>query len=333
MLRFALRRVAFAAVVLIAVSILTFLIGHLTPGDPARAVAGPQASAATVEALRAKLGLDRPPVTQYLAYAVRLLHGDLGTSNVTGAPVLGEIASRAPASVELLGAALLLALAGGIPLGALAALRRGGIADRVTSALAVLGAATPAFWLGLILIVLLYRDLAWFPGSGRFTGDPPATLTGLYTIDALLAGDLAAFRIAVAHLALPVTSLALLDLGVIARLVRNQMLGVLAQDYIRVARAGGLSTGEVVLHHALRNALSPLVTLVAASLATLLYGSVSVETVFGWPGAGLYVVNAIFALDQPVIIGFAVLTSAAYVVALALADIVQAALDPRITAR
>lgn len=330
MLRFVIRRLAFLAIVLVGVSVLTFGIANLAPGDPARMIAGPAASVEAVERIRDELGLNEPLWIQYGRYVGRLLRFDLGTSNVTGRPVLDEILARAPASLELMGLGLLTALAFGIPLGLAAALNRGRIADRLVRALAVIGAAVPAFWLGLLLVALFYRELGWFPASGRFTGAPPDPMTGFLTIDTLAAGDWRGFRIAVAHLALPVASIALLDLGLFARLVRNQMLGVLREDYVRVARAGGLSDAEVVRFHALRNGLSPLVTVVAASVATMLYGSVSVETVFSWPGAGQHVVNSIFSLDFPVILGFALLTSLAYVLLNFLADLAYGALDPRV---
>lgn len=330
MLAFVARRLGFLLVVLAGVSIVTFAIANMAPGDPARLVAGPQASAETVARVRAELGLDEPLVAQYLRYAGRLLQGDLGQSNVDGRPVVAAILSRAPASLELMGAALLLALLAGVPLGVMAALRRGGMADRIVRVMAVAGAAIPAFWFGAVLIILFYRDLGWFPASGRFTGIPPAPATGLLTIDALIAGDWRGFRIACAHLALPVLTLALLDLGLFARLARNQTLGVMAQDYIRVARAAGLPEATIVRTHALRNALSPLIPVVAASLAAMLYGSVSVETVFGWPGAGQYVVGAIGNLDFPVVMGFAVMASVAYVIVNLLADLLLAAVDPRV---
>jgi peptide/nickel transport system permease protein len=332
MLRFAAKRLAFMLVVLFGVSVLTFSIVRLAPGDPARLIAGPQAPAQTVARIRKDLGLDQPLWRQYARYAGRLLHFDLGVSNTTGKPVLHEILTRAPASLELMGAGLAAALALGVPLGVAAALNRGRMPDRLARTLAVLGSATPAFWLGLILIVVFYRHLYWFPASDRFTGDPPRHLTGLLTLDALLAGDFNALRTALAHLVLPAASLALLDLGFFARLTRNQLLGVLSQDYIRTARAAGLSEGVVVREHALRNALSPLVGVVGAAIAAMLYGSVSVETVFGWPGAGLYVVEAIFNQDMPVILGFAVLTAFAYVLFNTLADLAYAALDPRVRA-
>jgi peptide/nickel transport system permease protein len=330
MARFALHRLVFMCAVLFSVSVITFLIIRLAPGDPARLMAGPQASAEAVEQIRLDLGLDQPLIDQYLGYAGRALRLDFGQSAASGQPVIAEIAARAPATFELMSLALLIALGIGIPLGVLAAIRRGGPEEMLTRSASIIGSAAPAFWLGLLLILLFYRHLDWFPASGRFTGEPPPSVTGFLTIDALLAGDLPAFRIALAHLALPALSMALLELGIYARLVRNQMLGVLSQDYIRVARAGGLGEAAVLREHALRNGLAPLVTIVAASLATMLYGSVSVETVFGWPGAGRYMVDSIFRLDMPVIMGFALITAAAYVLTNTLADIVYAVLDPRV---
>jgi peptide/nickel transport system permease protein len=327
---FVLRRLAFLIVVLLGVSLITFGVMHLAPGDPVRLLAGPQADAASIERLREQLGFDRPLPQQYLAHLGRLARFDLGTSNVSGRPVSTEILARAPATLELMFTALAVALLIGVPLGMLAALRRGSLADRLVQALAVGGASIPAFWLGLLLVVVFYRELGWFPASGRFTGTPPPQTTGLLTIDALIAGDWRAFRVAWAHLALPVISLAVLDAGNFARLVRNQLLAVLGQEYIRVARALGLSEPVVVGRHAMRNALSPLVTVVTVALANLLYGSVSVETVFGWPGDGQYVVGSIFGLDFPVIMGFAVLASIAYVALNLAGDLVQAALDPRL---
>jgi peptide/nickel transport system permease protein len=330
MLRFVSRRILFLVFVMLGVSIITFLIVHIAPGDPARMIAGPAASAEAVAKVRLELGLDQSIATQYLAYLGNLLRFDLGTSIVSGAPVLDEILSRAPASLELMGAAVLVGWGLGIPLGIMAAMRPGGWLDRMLQGLAVLGSSVPAFWFGLLLVILFYRELGWFPASGRFTGIPPEAITGFYTIDSLLAGDFKSFRTSVAHLALPVLTLALLDLGIVARLMRNQMIGVMAQDYIRTARASGLRDRTIVSIHALRNAISPLVTILAASIASMLYGSVSLETVFGWPGAGQYVVKSIFALDFPVIVGFAVLTAVLYVLVNAAADLVYGILDPRV---
>lgn len=330
MARFVLQRLAFLMLVLLGVSLVTFAIAHLAPGDPARMMAGAAASSEAVAALRAKLGLDLPIWQQYAIYLEDLLRFDLGTSSVSGQPVLDEILTRAPASIELMGSALLLALMVGIPLGIGAAMRRGGLLDRLVSGLSVAGISVPAFWLGLILVIIFYRQLEWFPASGRFTGTPPPHVTGFLVIDAIIALDRPALAAALAHLALPVLSLALLEAGPLARLVRNQMRAVLASDYVRMARASGLSERTILWRHALRNGLTPLVTLVAASVATMLFGSVSLETVFGWPGAGYFVVQSIFALDFPVIMGFAVLTAIAYVCVNTIADITLGLIDPRV---
>jgi len=327
---FLLRRLGFMAVVLVCVTLITFLLIELAPGDTARLLAGPQASEAAVAQIREEMGLDAPLAARYAGYLADIVRLDFGTSVVTGRPVLTEIAERAPATFELMILASLIALGIGVPLGVAGAMHRGRAPEAAARAVSIIGASAPGFWVGLLLILLFYRTLDWFPASGRFTGTPPDAITGFLTIDALLRGDWTGFRIAFAHLLLPALSLALLELGVYARLVKNQMLGVLGQDYIRVARAGGLNEGEVLRHHALRNGLAPIVTIVAASLATMLYGSVSVETVFGWPGAGRFVVQSIFKLDLPVVMGFAVLTAAAYVIANALADLVYAGLDPRV---
>jgi len=329
-LTFVLKRIGFLFVVLAGVSVLTFVIANIAPGDPARMMAGPQADAGAIAKIREDLGLDRPLLVQYGRYAGRLLEGDLGVSNVSGQPVVDEIVARAPATIELTLGGLIVALVIGVPLGVLASLRRGRLADILVRILAVAGAAVPAFWFGLLLILLFYRELGWFPGAGRFTGEPPAAVTGFMTIDALVAGDWSALKTACAHLALPVFALAILDLGILARLTRNQMLGQMRQDYVRVARSAGLREREIVRSHVMRNALSPLVGVVTVALANLLYGSVSVETVFSWPGAGQYLVNSIFALDFPVIVAFAVMASIAYVLFSLAGDLVYASLDPRV---
>lgn len=330
MTEFILRRAGFAVIVMVFVTLITFTLLNLAPGDPAQMLAGPQADAETIEQVRQDMGLDQPFLHRYLSYLQNLGRLDLGVSLATGRPVLSEIADRAPATFELMLLATLMSLSVGIPLGVLAAMQRGKAPEVIARVASIIGASTPAFWLGLLLILLFYRTLDWFPAYGRFTGTPPEQVTGFLTIDSILAGDFMSLRIALAHLTLPALSLALLELGVFARLVKNQMLEVLESDYVRVARAGGLSESQVLQYHALRNGLAPLVTIIAAGLATMLYGSVSLETVFGWPGAGRYVVDAIFRLDFPIIMGFAVLTSAAYLVANFVADLIYAMLDPRI---
>lgn len=324
-----LQRAAFSVVVLLAVTAITFAILTLSTSDPARLLAGPQATEAAVERLRIQLGLDQPFWAQYGAYLGRVISGDFGVSVQTGLPVLEEIALRAPATLELMATALLVSALVGIPLGVWAARRRGEWPDHVVRGLSVASISMPGFWLGMLLVLLFYRELGWLPANGRFSGVEPGP-TGFLLLDTLLAGDGAGFMDAVAHLALPVMALAVADIGALARLVRAQTLNVLSTDYMRMARASGLSEGEAVREHAMRNVLTPMVPIFALSIAQMLYGSVVIETTFGWPGVGAYVVQAIFALDFPVILGFALIASIAYVICNLAADLLQAALDPRI---
>lgn len=324
------RRLFFGVVVLVAVSMITFGILALSPGDPAQRLAGPQATPEAVQKLRVQLGLDQPLWRQYSLYMQRVAAGDLGTSVVTGRPVLDEILSRAPATLELMLTTLAATLAIGIPLGVWAARRKGEWPDSLVRGFAVSSISTPSFWLGAILVLVFYRELDLLPSTGRFTGTAPPGTTGFLLIDSILAFDFPALGNALSHLALPVATLAFIEIGATARLVRTQMLGVLSEDYIRVARASGLSERDVIRHYALPNALTPLLTVLGLSIAQMLYGSVVIETVFGWPGTGNYVVQSIFALDFPVILGFALIASSVYVVVNAAVDALYILLDPRI---
>lgn len=325
-----LRRVGFAVVVIAAVSVITFFILALTPGDPARLMAGPQASPADVERIRAALGLDQPLWRQYLAYVTRVLSGDLGTSVVTSRPVTVEILSRAAATIELMLCAMVLAIGAGAALGVWAARNAGGWPDQAVRGLAVLSVSAPGFWIGMILILIFYRDLGLLPFGGRGGLVDPSGPTGFLLIDGFVTGNIGLVGEAARHLALPVLALALGEAGAVARLVRAQLLGVLSQDYMRLARAGGMSEGQAIWRHGLRNVAIPLIPVFALSLAQILSGSVVIETVFAWPGVGAYLVSSIFALDFPVILGFALIASVAYVVANLAADILQAVLDPRL---
>ena len=330
MAAFILRRLSFLILVALAVTVITFLISQVVPGDPARVVAGPRANAEQLLTVRRQLGLDRALPVRYADYLGRIVRGDLGNSIVTGRPVLSELAARAPATLELMTAALVAALAAGVPLGVWAALTRGGWPDRLIRAGSAATISIPAFWLGPLLILLFYGAWHILPGSGRLDLDPPRSVTGFLMIDTLLAGDLAAFADALAHLAIPVLTLALLDVGGVARLVRAQMIEVLGEDYIKTARASGLPERTVVLRYALRNGLIPLVTVLGLSIAQMLYGSVVIESIFAWPGTGSYVVGAIFNLDFPVVMGFALVASIAYVLVNLLVDMLYLVLDPRI---
>ncbi|GLR08342.1 peptide ABC transporter permease [Mixta theicola] len=318
--------------VMMGVCVITFIISHLIPGDPARLLAGDRASDEMVQHIRHQLGLDLPLWQQFIHYVSDLLHGDLGTSIRTGRPVLADIRLFFPATLELALCALLLALLAGVPLGVLSAVFRNRWLDHLVRLLAITGISTPAFWLGLGVIVLFYGHLNLLPGGGRLDDwlDPPAHVTGFYLIDTLLAGDSAAFFNSLQHLILPALTLAFVHLGIVARQIRSAMLEQLSEDYIRTARASGLPGWRIVMTHALPNALIPSITVLGLALGDLLYGAVLTETVFSWPGMGAYVVASIQALDFPAVMGFAVVVSFAYVLVNLLVDLLYVWIDPRI---
>ena len=319
--------------VVIGVSLITFIISHLIPGDPARLIAGDRASDEIVAAIRSKLGLDLPLYQQYWNYLVGLAHGDLGTSIRTSRPVLDDIRAFFPATIELALVALFLATLIGVPLGVISAVYRNKPIDQLVRTISVTGISTPAFWLGLGLIVLFYGQLGWLPGGGRLDQSlaPPTDITGFYLVDSLLTWNMPVFFSALKHLALPAFTLGFVHLGVVARQIRSAMLEQLGEDYVRTARAFGLSRWAVVFRQALPNALIPSVTVMGLALGDLLYGAVLTETVFGWPGMGAYVVDSIQALDFPAVMGFAVVVSFAYVILNLFVDLLYRWIDPRIT--
>lgn len=325
------RRLVLLIFVVFGVSVVTFVISHMIPGDPARMMAGERASDETVAHMRQVLGLDEPLHVQYLTYVGDLLQGDFGISIRTQRPVLDDIVRFFPATIELAVAALLFAILLGIPLGVLSAVAKDRGIDHVTRTLSVTGISTPAFWLGLLLIYLFYGRFGILPGSGRIdSGLAPPHFTGFYTLDSLIAGDWAALRSALTHLVLPALTLGFIHLGIVTRQIRSAMLEVLQEDYVRTARASGLSRRSVLIGHALRNALIPSVTMIGLAFGDLLYGAVLTETVFAWPGMGNYVVQSITALDFPAIMGFTVVASTAYVLLNLAVDLVYMALDPQI---
>jgi peptide/nickel transport system permease protein len=326
------RRLVLLIFVVFGVSVVTFVISHMIPGDPARMMAGERASDETVAQMREALGLDQPLHVQYLTYVGDLLQGDFGVSIRTQRPVMDDILRFFPATIELAVAALLFAIVLGIPLGVLSAVAKDRGIDHLTRTLSVTGISTPAFWLGLLLIYLFYGQLGILPGSGRIAGNmsPPPFVTGFYTVDSVIAGDWAALRSALAHLILPALTLGFIHLGVVTRQIRSAMLEVLQEDYIRTAKASGLSRARIILDHGLRNALIPSVTMIGLAFGDLLYGAVLTETVFAWPGMGNYVVESIAALDFPAIMGFTVVASTAYVLLNLLVDLTYMFLDPQI---
>jgi peptide/nickel transport system permease protein len=327
-----LRRLLSLVAVLIGVTLITFCLSNVVPGDPAAMMAGPRASAQAVEQIRRELGLDQPMHRQYVTYVGHLLSGDLGVSIVTRRPVAQELLAQLPATVELMVVALALSAVAGIALGVVCALRRDSWLDHALRTAAILGVSLPRFVVGLLLVLLLYGAWSILPGGGRLDPmlAPPERVTGLLLVDTLVAGDRRAFLDALAHLILPALTLAITTAGGYMRLMRTSMLEVLAQDYVRTARAMGLRHRTIILRYALRNALLPIVTVIGLSIGALLFGSVVVEAIFSWPGMGSYVLSAIFALDFPVIMGFTVLVSVVYVITNLAVDLIYMLLDPRI---
>lgn len=332
---FILRRLILLIPVFLGISVITFVISHVVPGDPARLAAGLEAREEQVERVRRELGLDQPLWVQYAAYLGGLMRGDLGRSIYNQKPVAENLRTFFPATFELASAALLVALALGIPLGVVSAVHRNRAIDQFSRVVALLGIAFPVFWVGIVLLLVFYFRLGWFPGGGRAEAiillqQPHAPITGLLTVDALLAGNWPVWRDALWHLVLPAFCLSLSPLARVTRMTRTTMAEVLAEAYVTTARAKGLWERRVVYKHALRNALIPTVTLVGIASGYLLGGSVLVETIFSWPGLGRYAFDAITLLDFQAIMGITLFAAVVFVLVNLLVDILYIALDPRI---
>jgi peptide/nickel transport system permease protein len=328
-------RLAGLILVILGITLLTFTVLHVFPNDPARLLAGPGAGADQIEQIRHDLGLDQPLPLQYVRYLEDLAHGNLGRSLQTGQPVANDLAQRLPATLELAIVAMLVYVVVSIPLGVIAAVWRGGLADLTIRMVSVAGLAVPAFWLGFLLQFVLYRQLGWFAHPvGRLAPDipPPASLTGLYLIDSLAARDLNAFRSTATQLFMPVMCLVITRLGVGVRLTRASFLEVSSSDYARTARAKGLREIRVVYRHTLRNALMPVVTFLGLQFGYLLAGTLVVEVVFGWPGIGQYAIGSITTVDVPAIMSVTLIVAVFFVFANFLVDVVYMYLDPRLRA-
>ena len=329
------RRILLLIPVLLGVTFVTFLLTHVIPGNPIAELLSPQASAAQRHALYVKYGLNNPIFVQYVDYIWQLLHGNLGTSFMTGHSVLSDLTSRFGATFELTFYAMLLALIVGVPLGILAAVRRGKVIDHLSRILSVAGIAFPVFWTSLMLLYLLYLKAHILPAPyGRISPlvQPPKDITGLYTIDSLLTGNWSALSSSVDQLILPVCVLAFGVMAPIARITRSGMIEALDSDYVRTARSLGLGSPKVTLGHAFRNALLPLITMTAVLYGYLLGGVVLVENIFAWPGLGQYVYNAITSSDYPAVQGFILYATTIYVLLFLAVDLLYLAIDPRVRA-
>lgn len=331
MLRYISKRLLDLVPVILGITLLVFLFLQLIPGDPAVVLLGQRATPDQIEALREQMGLNQPLPLQYLAFLGKLLRFDLGRSIISGIPVTQEIAVRWPATFELSVAAMLVAILLGIPAGIIAAVRKNGWIDNIAMSASLLGVSLPVYWLGILLIYLFAVNLRWLPPSGRLSvGVDFQPFTGFYLLDTLLQFNFAAFANVLTHLILPAVTLGTIPLAIIARITRSAMLEVLSQDYIRTARAKGLLERWVIMKHALKNALLPVVTIIGLQFGTLLSGAILTEAIFSWPGIGSWVYQGILNRDYPVVQGGVVFVAIVFVLINLLVDLSYAFLDPRI---
>ena len=315
---------------------VTFFIGRVIPIDPVLAIVGDRAPEHVVIRVREELGLNKPLWEQFAIYVSKILHGDFGTSVLTSNPVMQDIRRTFPATFELATLGIVIGAGFGIPLGVWAAVRRGGIVDQIVRIMGLFGYSIPIFWLGLMALVVFYAHLGWVGGPGRIDVAYEFTLapvTGMLLVDAALARDWSAFGNAFSHLILPASLLGYFSLAYISRMTRSFMLNELSQEYIVAARAKGLSESRIIWHHALRNAMVPLVTVIALSYAGLLEGSVLTETVFAWPGLGLYITHSLQNADMNAVLGGTIVVGSIFVGLNLLSDLLYRLLDPRTRAR
>jgi ABC-type dipeptide/oligopeptide/nickel transport system permease component len=335
-LEFILRRLLTSIFVLLGVSIITFFIARVVPTDAASLYAGPKARPEELARIREKLGLDKPLPVQYVIYMGDLLQGDLGNSISTKRPIMQEISDRLPATLELLLAGMFVAMLIGVPLGVLSARWQGKLPDLVVRLLSIVGVSMPAFFLGLILQIIFFRNLEWLPLIGRLDADmrfvsPVTEITRFIVLDSFLTRNWVALKDALLHLILPAVTLAAYPIGLIARMTRATMLEVLEQDYIRTARAYGIRDSVITYLYALKNAISPTLTVIGLTFAFALTGTFFVEIIFTWPGLGLFTTRSLLNLDYPAIMGMTLLGATGYVLINLIVDVVQSWVDPRVS--
>lgn len=332
MMAFLLRRLGLLIPTFLGVTLIAFALIHLIPGDPIMLMAGERGISAERHAqLLAAYGFDQPLWQQYLVYIGQVLRGNLGTSIISRQPVLHEFLTLFPATIELSLCAMLFAVVIGIPAGILAAVRRSTFFDHAVMGVSLTGYSMPIFWWALLLILLFSVNLGWTPVSGRISVmlwvEP---VTGFMLLDTLLAGDSEAFVSALRHLILPAVVLGTIPLAVIARMTRSAMLEVIREDYIRVARAKGLSPLRVIYVHALRNALMPVVTVIGLQVGTLLAGAMLTETIFAWPGVGKWLIDSIQRRDYPAVQGGILLVASVVMLVNLMVDVLYGLINPRI---
>ena len=331
MLKYTLKRLLMALPVIVGIVTIVFILMRVFTVNPAYLMLGQRATAEKVAQLTEYLGLDEPIWKQYGIYIGQLIRGDLGTSLFTGKPVMEEIVSRMPATIELSIVAVLVASILGIALGVVCAVKQNSFLDRICQVGGLVGVSLPRFWLGLMLIIAFAVNLKWLPASGRFDfAAKPEDITGFMILDSIITRDWKALGSTMRFITLPAIAIAISSMGMIMRYTRSTMLETIRQDYIRTARAKGLKESAVVIRHALKNALIPIVTVIGMELGGLFSGSVLTETIFAWPGVGKYIVDGINNSDYAVVQGGCMLVAIISVVMNLLVDLLYGSLDPRI---
>lgn len=332
--KFVLKRLVLLVVMLLGVATIVFILTKIIPGDPVvanlsqRSLNDPD----IVAAYKAKHGLDKPVIVQYFLHIKNICQLNLGISMRTNKSVLFELGRCFPATIELATFSIILATVFGILFGVVSAMKRNSIIDQLVRAISVTGVSIPSFWFALIVLYIFYYKLKILPGPGRLSSafEAPATVTGFYTIDSLIAGNIPTFLNALQHLILPGSVLAAFTMGLITRTTRSNLLDVMSTDYIRTAKAKGLSGRKVITRHALGNALIPVLTVIGLGFGNLLGGMVLVETIFNWPGLGQFAYNSVKSLDYPSIIGVSLLIALNYMIINTVVDILYGIIDPRV---
>lgn len=332
LLRFLARRFGALVLLLIGITLISFLLTQAVPGNPARANLGQNPTPEAIEAFNEKYGLNDPLPQQYVTYIGNLLQGDLGTSQQTHQPVVDDLSVAIPATAELALFAIVFSTIFGVGFGVIAALRRDRPVDHGLRVVTLMGISVPMFWLGLLGLYLFFFKWGWLPGGGRLdpTTVPPTDVTGFNTIDALLDGNLSTFWDAVTHMILPGMVLTIYGVSLISRYTRSAVLEVLHADYVRAARAKGLSEYTVVTRYILRAALPSIVTVMGLVFANVLAGAVLVENIFNWPGIGQYAYKSAVSLDLPAIMGVSIFIALVYVIVNLIVDLLYAVIDPRV---
>ena len=334
MLAYIIRRILILIPTLLGVSVIVFLMLHITPGDPAELLLGERSTVESLKAMREHLGLDKPLYVQYGMFLERLLQGDLGETIWTRQKVWIEVKQRFPATIELSVAAMTISCLLGMFFGIVSATKQYSIFDYLSMLGALVGVSMPIFWLGLVLMLIFSLHLGWLPVSGRLTiGVDLDTITNFYILDAILTRNWVALRDALRHIILPAVTLSTIPMAIVARMTRSSMLDVLRQDYIKTAKAKGLSQSKVIFKHALRNALIPVVTTIGLQFGILLGGAILTETIFAWPGVGKWMYDAVSQRDYMVIQGGTLFIATIFVVINLVVDVLYAVINPRISVK